>query len=234
MQKINFNLQMAGLIPDFVYQFLLNIYVKQDSISCVEFEDLRDALKGVSDPEMADIKKFLSMENRAEEDDCEEHECQDGCEHDHEHGHNHNLKPIDEIMEEVDEDLAEVDSEYFHKYTPAELKYIFEKIVYYIDKVYKYYFDYSGVNLTLTIGFTLEGGLETNMVLEFFRMGVKIEDIPEAHYLTIKNSMVSDDIVLRVYFYCDPEKKDKYDKVFQEITDIMNVKHDDMYKDGLH
>jgi hypothetical protein len=232
MRKINFTLQLATLLPEFIFQFLLNGHIEQDSITCIELEDLRDALKSVHDPEMDDIKKFLSMENKAEEDETAR-ECGDGCDHEHGMEHDHGPKPLEQAMDEVDGDLEEVDSEFYHKYTPAELKYIFEKIVYYIEKVYKYYLNYSEINLTLTVGFVMDGGLEANMAVEFFQTGVIPETIDDAYYMPVKNAMVSDDIALRVYFYYDKEKESRYDAIFSDIADIMNVKHEDRYKGGL-
>ncbi len=227
MQKINFNLDLASMIPDFLYQFTLNGHVEQGSITCLELEDLRDALKSVNDPEMADIKKFLSMEN-------DTHECEE-CGHEHGPEHEHApADPVSQAMDEVDEEIIEVDDEFFHKYTPAEIKYIFEKIVYNIDKVYKYYMDYTTMNLALTVGLRLEGGLETNLVVEFFTTGYNPGPVEAGYYLPVKNAMVSDSVALRAYLICEEGKEAEFDAVLTKVTDIMNVKVEDRYKEGLN
>src|SRR5665811_1037773 len=122
MRKFNFELQMASLIPEFIYQFFFNANIDQDSLTCLELEDLGDALKNARDPELKEIKKFLSLDNESHTED-EGHECEDGCEHDHAHKAPQVPKSVEETMEEVDKDLEEVDNEYYHRYTTAELRY---------------------------------------------------------------------------------------------------------------
>ena len=59
--------------------------------------------------------------------------------------------------------------------------------------------------------------------------GIKPENIDDSFYVTVKNAMVSDDIAVRVYFYYDTERTAEYEKVFKDITDVMNVKHEGKY-----
>src|ERR1035437_8001785 len=122
MRKFNFELSLASLIPEFINQFLLNASIDQNSITCLELEDLGDALKGARDPGLKDIKKFLSLDNESHL-SGEENDCEDGCEHEHAHKDPLVPKSVEETMEEVDADLEEVDNEYYHRYTPAELRY---------------------------------------------------------------------------------------------------------------
>lgn len=233
MKKFNFELSMASLIPEFVFQFLLNGSVAQDSITCIELEDLGDALKGAKDKELVEIKKFLSLDNVARDEE-EEHECGEGCEHGHEHKDPLMPKSVEETMEEVDAELEEVDDEYFHRYTPAELRYIFDKVIDNIDKIYDYYMDYASLNLAITVNFKFAGGLEANLVVEFLGHGIKPDNIEECFYLPVKNAMVSDDVAVRVYFYYDTERTEEYEKAFKDITDVMNVKHEGKYNGGVH
>lgn len=230
MKKFNFELQMATLIPEFIYQFLLNGSIDQDSITCLELEDLGDSLKSANDPELKEIKKFLSLENDAHTDEAEE--CEDGCEH--EHAHPLIPKTVEETMEDVDAELEEVDSEYFHRYTPVELRYVFDKVIDNIDKIYDYYLDYATVNLSLTVNFKMTDGLESNLVVEFLGHGMKAENIEDSFYVPVKNALVSDDVAVRLYYYYDTERTEEYEKAFKEITDIMNVKHEGKYTGGMN
>ena len=233
MKTFNFKLQMASLIPEFIFQFLLNGNIDQDSITCVELEDLGDALKGAKDPSLKDIKKFLALDNGPGE-EKEEPECEDGCEHEHGHSHEEGPKTVEETLDDVDADLEEVDSDYYHRYTPAELKYLFDKVIDNVDRIYDLYLDYATVNLTLTVNFRMTGALDTNLVVEFLGHGMKADDIEDSFYVPVKNAMVSDDIAVRVYFYYDAERTSDYEKVFGEIADVMNVKHEGKYNGGAH
>ena len=107
MKKINFELAFASLIPDFVSQFLLSDHISQDSAYCIELEDLRDSLKRVNDPEIADIKKFLSLEDEALR--VHDHECGEGCD---EGEHSVEApKTAREALEDIDPELEEIDGE---------------------------------------------------------------------------------------------------------------------------
>ncbi|MCE5299914.1 MAG: hypothetical protein LLG37_03445 [Spirochaetia bacterium] len=240
MRKIKFNLQMAGLIPDFLYQFLENDLVERQSINCLEFEDLRDSLKSNKDKELESIRRFLSIGAPH----VHTGECDSGHEHEHEEEEkgaddeiNVEFGPseqLDDAMKDVDAEILEVDEDGFHAYTPGELKYAFGEIIYNIDMVYEVYCEYTGVNPIFTVGFKMKNGLEAALAVEFLKRGEKAEDTGEAFEVPIKNSSVSDDISCRVYIYYNTEKTDEYEKAFKEITDIMGVKHDDRYMGGLH
>jgi hypothetical protein len=234
MKKINFEIQLATLLPEFIYQFMLNGHINQDSINCIELEDLRDSIKNVHDHDLDDIRKFLFVENKTEDEEEGHH---------HEAGDVHNdtadatggLKSIDASMGAVDEELEEIGSEYFHRYTPVELKYIFDKIIDAIDKIYKYYLDHTELNLILTIGFKFDNELESNLVVEFFQTGFKPETLDdEVYYVPCRNAMVSDDIAVRAYFNTDPDESELYEESFKKVTDLMNVKVEDRYKEGLN
>ncbi|MEI7542180.1 MAG: hypothetical protein WCJ94_02885 [bacterium] len=227
MKKFNFELQMASLIPEFINQFFLNVNIDQDSLTCIELEDLGDALKNAKDDELKDIKKFLSLDNVSHPEEAEEYAAID----DETKVDTDPLFPksVEETLDEVDAQLEEVDSDYYHRYTPTELKYIFDKVIDNIDKIYDYYLDYASVNLTMTINFKMQGTLESNLVVEFLGHGMKPDNIEDTFYLPVKNALVSDEVAVRIYFYYDIEKTAEYEKAFKEITDVMNVKHDGKY-----
>jgi hypothetical protein len=231
MKKINFELAFASLIPDFVSQLLLSDHIRQDSAYCIELEDLRDSLKRVNDPEIADVKKFLSLEDEALM--VHEHACGEDC--DEEEPAGGDPKTAREALEDIDPELEEIDDEYYHIYTPAELRYIFDRINNSIDKLYKYYMDYSSVNLTLTVGFKFVNGLEAALVVEYFHPGLAMESPgDDAMYLPVKNPKVSDEISLRAYFSMDAGRIGEYEAAFKEVTDMLNVKHDDRYTKGFN
>jgi hypothetical protein len=229
MKKINFELAFAALMPDFVSQFLLSEDILQDSAYCVELEDLRDSLKSVNDPEVADIKKFLLLEEETESG----HECGEEC------GHEKHVetgpKTIQEALEDIDPELEEIDGEYYHIYTPVELRYIFDRVNDSIDKLYRYYLDYASVNLTLTVGFKFINGLEAALVVEYFRHASELDEPDEgSFYLPVKNQKISDEISLRAYFSVDGDNSAEYEAAFKRVTDLLNVKHDDRYTKGLN
>jgi hypothetical protein len=231
MQKINFELALATLLPEFIMQFLLSSEISQNSSYCIELEDLRDSLKRVDDPEIADIKKFLSLESGDLPAGGHTHECDGEC--GHEVQKQTQDEDIPEELRELDPELEEVDNEYFHVYTPAELRYIFDRINNSIEKLYRYYMDYATVNLTLTIGFRFENGLESALVVEYIQDGLGAapwgDDCLE---LPVNDARVSDDIKMRACFSIDPDKKAQYIEAFSRITEMLNVKHDDRYTKG--
>lgn len=231
MKKFNFELQMAALIPEFINQFFLNVNIDQNSLTCIELEDLGDALKNAKDDELKDIKKFLSLDNilHPEEDEVENKNPEPAIDTDPLFP-----KSVEETLDEVDAQLEEVDSEYYHRYTPTELKYIFDKVIDNIDKIYDYYLDYASVNLTMTVNFKMKGTLESNLVVEFLGHGMKPDNIEDSFYLPINNALVSDEVAVRIYFYYDTEKTAEYEKAFKEITDVMNVKHDGKYNGNMN
>jgi hypothetical protein len=93
--------------------------------------------------------------------------------------------------------------------------------------------DYATVNLTLTIGFRFENGLESALVVEYIQDGLGAapwgDDCLE---LPVNDARVSDDIKMRACFSIDPDKKAQYIEAFSRITEMLNVKHDDRYTKG--
>ena len=95
--------------------------------------------------------------------------------------------------------------------------------------------DYASVNLTLTVGFKFVNGLEAALVVEYFHPGLAMEDLgDDSLYLPVKNQKVSDEISVRTYFSIDAGKIVEYEAAFKEVTDMLNVRHDDRYTKGFN
>jgi hypothetical protein len=150
MPKLNFELSFATLIPEFLHQFLSAAQVDRESITCLDFEDLRDAVKNTKESGLEGIRRFLAIEDEGEV-EVEEKEV---------------ITPdtgLEKMSDELDAELQEVDNDLFHKYTPGEIKYMFGEIVDNIDLLYRLYKAHAGMNLTLSAGFKLKSGLESGI-----------------------------------------------------------------------
>jgi hypothetical protein len=213
MPKLNFELAFATLLPEFIYQFLSGAGVVKDSITCLEFEDMREAIKPARGPECDGMKRFLALSE-----DAEEAEPGQPVEE---------LTPeekLEKMSEELDTELAEVDDELYHKYTPGELKYIFGEIVDNVDNVYGLFKEYTGVNMAYTIGFKLKNGLESNLVIEFLHLGDSPEYLEDVFFVPMKNYLVSDDIMVRIYLVYEKQKEAEYAAEFGEISKLLQLK----------
>jgi len=204
MSYLNFKLRLATLIPDFIYQFLSNEQINDDVFTCFELEDVRIAISNVEINDVKNIKKFLMIND----------------------GNNKITNPniTENIMENLEYELEEVDNEYYHRYTPEELKYIFNEIIYNIDIIYDEFKKLTQTNLTLTIGFKFKNGLESNMVVEFFDNNDAEYHIDDGFFLPMENCFVSDNIITRLYFYVDKKNFSLYEELFKGIIDCMNLK----------
>ncbi len=222
--KIKITLPFATLIPDFIYQFLSSQGVKRDAIDCMGLEDVRDALIHSKEPELAELRKFLQIDDEFEEDNYEQNERRINSPAD-------DMEHMENFMDEVDSSLELIDEDMYHRYTPGELRYVFEMIVYNIDLVYDYYKKYSGLNLALSVGFVIEEmgiSLESNMIVEFLHLNEEPEPMDAGVYiLPMKKYNVSDDIIARVYIYIDESKKDVYEKAFTRIAAALNYTGDE-------
>jgi len=201
MLEINFKLPFATLIPDFIYQFLSTKYVKKDSIFCFELEDLKDVIIFSKIDGIDEIKKFLSIEP----DDYEKY------------------NNFDEA--ELDAELKEVDSEYYHKYTPGEIRFVFEKIIESIDELHKPFKNYWGLEMSFNIMFIMEN-IQMNMVVEFLPTNQEPEFIKNAIYLPIKNPLISDDIMARLYFTFNFNYFEKVNDIFNKIINILELREE--------
>jgi|DewCreStandDraft_4_1066084.scaffolds.fasta_scaffold00712_17 hypothetical protein len=202
MPNLNFHLSLATLIPDFIYQFLSNDLIDQNIFTCFELEDVRDAVSKLKIEELKNINKFLMIENTSLENEQNE-----------------------DFMEKLDNSLMEIDNEYYHRYTPGELRFIFEEIINNIDIIYDAFKNETGLNLTLNIGFKFKDNLEANMIIEFMNKYETFEHLENAFILPIENYFVSDNIIARVYFSYIQENFSKYENIFNQIFDIINLKH---------
>jgi len=217
--KIKLTLPFATLIPDFIYQFLSSEGIEKNAVDCMELEDLRDALLRSHEPELAELREFLQIdeeqgeENAAEADESSRTPADD-------------IEDMENLMDDVDSSLELIDEDLYHRYTPGELKHVFEQIVYNIDMVYTHYKRYSGLNLALSVGFLVEEAgvpLESNMIVEFLHLNEQPEPMDSGVYvLPMKSYNVSDDIIARVYFYIDESKKELYDRAFERIAAALN------------
>ncbi|HRQ43892.1 MAG TPA: hypothetical protein PLB12_06015 [Candidatus Goldiibacteriota bacterium] len=225
MDKLKIELPFATLLPDFIYQFLSAEQVDKAIFTCLELEDVRDALVDASEPELKEIKDFLNIIEESTQAETEggeetEQEGEEGIIISKESG-------LENMMEEVDAELEEIDDENYHRYTPGELKYIFEKIIYNINLVYDYCLKLTGVPLTLSIGFRFvddDEFRETNLVVDFLHTREKPEPAEGAFFVPMKNYLVSDDVMARAYFFYEPEYKRFYAKKFDEIVKLITLK----------
>jgi hypothetical protein len=133
---------------------------------------------------------------------------------------------LEKMSDELDVELAEVDDENFHLYTPGELKFIFGEIIDNIDGIYGYYKAHADINLSLTVGFKLKNGLETNLVIEFLSLAETPEYIEDVCLIPMKNYMVSDDITARAYLVYEKDKETQYFSEFSEIVKMLQMKPD--------
>lgn len=218
MDKLKIELPFATLLPDFIYQFLSAEQVDKVIFTCLELEDVRDALIYAEEPELKEIKDFLSITETGGE-EPEEDESAEGDES--------KESALESMMEEVDAELEEIEDENYHRYTPGELKYIFEKIIYNINLVYDYCLKLTGVPLTLSIGFRMvddDEFREANLVVDFLHTQEKPEPAEGAFFVPMKNYLVSDDVMARAYFFYEPEYKRFYAKKFDEIVKLITLK----------
>lgn len=213
MPKLNFELTFATLIPEFVYQFLSSAQVDKNSITCLDLEDLRDAVKGSTSAELEGIRQFLSA-----------HEVE--CEVEDEETMTADEK-LENMSDKLDVELELVDDEMYHKYTPGELKYIFGEIIDNIDEVYSLYKNHAGINLALSVGFKLKNGLETGLVIEFLSMAETPEFLENVFFIPMANYMASDGILSRMYLVYEKEKEGQYAPEFSEISAVLSLKSGD-------
>lgn len=201
MPNLNFRLSFATLIPDFIYQFLSNEFIDHNIFTCFELEDIRNSILKLQHDDLKNINKFLMIDN-------EEIGKQNITEN---------------TMDTLDDILDEIDNEYYHRYTPGELRYIFGEIISNIDIIYESFKKETGTNLILTIGFKFKDSLESNMILEFLNINETPTYLEDVFFLPIENYFVSDDIIARIYFHNEKEKQIKYEYFFNEIFKIINL-----------
>ena len=214
MPNLNIRLQFASLIPDFIYQFLSNDFIDSDNLTCLELEDVREAIASDRSAELEPVRKFLAVEEGAE---IKREELRIKNEEE-------KYEKLEEMADRLDAELEEVDDEYYHRYTPGELKFVFEKIHENVDKIYGLFKADTGTNMCLAIGFKTKGGLESNMVIEFLHMDEKPEYMEDVFFLPMDNYLMSDDIISRVYFYYEKEKEQEYKKVFDDVVKLLQLK----------
>lgn len=202
MPNLNFRLSLATLIPDFIYQFLSNEFIDHNVFTCFELEDIRNSILKLKNDDLKNINKFLMINNEA----CDKQNI------------------TKNIMETLDDELNEIDNEYYHRYTPGELKYIFGEIISNIDIIYESFKKETGTNLILTIWFKFKDNLESNMILEFLNRNDTPAYLGDVFFLPIDNCFVSDDIIAKIYFYNEKEKQIRYEYFFNEIFKIINLK----------
>ncbi len=200
MQELNFKLPFATIIPEFIQQFLSTEYIDQSSITCFELEDLREVILNTGMQGLDEIKKFLMIESEEAKEDLIDGETQ------------------------LDYELLEVEDEYYHKYTPDELKFIFNKIIENIDELYDKFYEFFGLNMTYTIGFKTKENTEMNMVIEFLSTEQEPGFIKEAFYVNIENNKVSDEIVCFTYFI--GENKELNEKILKNIINLIEFRED--------
>ncbi len=205
MPDLNFRLSLATLIPDFIYQFLSNDKIDNEIFTCFELEDIRNSISNIPVSDLININKFLMIDNNEKNDE----------------------NSSENIMNNLDYELEEIDDEYYHRYTPGELKYIFEEIIKNIEIIYDAHKKAIQTNLILTIGFKFKNGLESNMAVEFLNINDTPEQLEDVFFLPMENYFISDDIIARVYFNIDKNKYILYESIFNEIFDIINLKQNE-------
>lgn len=221
MPKLDLKIAFAALVPDFAYQALSTEFVEKDSITCLELEDLREALLHNEDRALKDIRAFLAIgaDERADfdsgyDEEGEMHDDSDGL---------------------LDDELEEVDADLYHRYTPGEVKFILGEIMEHIDEVYEAYHDYSGLNLALTAGFVFQAGekagkreqrkkYETGLIVEFFKTGNEPEMPEDVFEVPVASKNLSDTISARAYFTCNSDYMGGYETYFAAISRILNMK----------
>jgi hypothetical protein len=212
MPKLKSEMAFATLIPEFILQFLSSAQVDKDSITCLDFEDLRDAVKTGTDRGLDGIRRFLSAEHEDLKEFIEDDLSRD--------------EKLEKMSDELDEELKEVDDELYHRYTPGELKYMFGEIIDNIEMVYGMYKAHADTNLGLSVGFKLKNGLESGLVVEFLSISESPEYLEDVYFVPMKNYFVSDEIVARVYLVYEKEKEDEYEAEFSAIASILQMKQE--------
>ena len=90
------------------------------------------------------------------------------------------------------------------------------------------------MNLILGIDFKFKDGTESNMIIEFMELSETPEYLEDVYFLPIKNYLVSDSVVARVYFNYDAEKKDSYEALFDNAVKSLSFKENGNGHSGLH
>jgi len=209
MPKLNFEISLATLIPEFLHQFLSAAQVDRESITCLDFEDLRDAVKNTKEPELEGIRQFLAVENEAAV--AKEHELTQD-------------ESLEQMSDELDAEIEAVDDELYHKYTPGEIKYMLGEIIDNIDLLYGIYKAHADLNLSLSVGYRLKSGLESGIVVEFLTVTESPEFLEDVFLIPMKNYFVSDDIIARMYIVYEKEKLDQYKSEFDKISAALQLK----------
>lgn len=234
MRLLNFELPFATMIPDFLYQFLSTGYTVKNSIACLELEDVRElAQKYSQEKELDEIRKFFETGESGTETAAITQEPAEK-ETPQELLAEGKRARIEKMFDKLDTELEEVDGEYYHAYTPGEIRYIFEKITDKIEKVFELFTKETGTNPALAVGFMLknESGneLEASMVVEFMKEGEAPGEIEDAFIVPIVSPAAGDGVMARIYIYFDPEKLPEYEDIFRKITDTIGLN----YKGDLH
>jgi hypothetical protein len=209
MPKINVELSFATLIPEFLHQFLSAAQVDRESITCLDFEDLRDALKNTKEPGLEGIRQFLVIEDEGEVEEKESITPDTG---------------LEKMSDELDAELEAIDDDLYHRYTPGEIKYMLGEIIDNIELLYGLYKEHAGLNLSLSVGFKLKSGLESGIVVEFLSMNESPEFLEDVFFIPMKNYFVSDDIIARMFIVYEKEKQSKYSAEFAEIAAMLQLK----------
>ncbi len=215
MPRLDFELSFATLIPDFIYQFLSNEYINALSATCMGLEDVRDVVADDTSEELEPARKFLAAGQKEKGDNSgqEEEIMPEG-----------GMDDLENMPDKLDAELAEVDNEYYHLYTPGELRFIFEKIIENIDVIFPRFREKTGINMALPVGFKTQKGLEANLVVEFLDIGERPERLENVYLVSMADYMVSDRKLARVYFRVDNEKFKEYEKVFGEAVKLIKLK----------
>lgn len=211
MPKLNFELAFATLIPEFINQFLGSPHVDKESITCLDLEDLRDAIKNSEEKGLDGIKRFLSAEAEQARTVMSDEELT-------------KEDKLEMLAEELDSELEMVDDDMYHKYTAGELKYVFGEIMDNIEDVYDLYKNYAELNITLNVGFMLKNGLESGLVIEFLSLSETPEYLEDVFFIPVKNYLVSDGLLARVYLVYEKEKESQYKAKFDEIAAALSMK----------
>jgi hypothetical protein len=209
MPKLKYELPFATMAPEFINQFLSSPQVEKESITCLDLEDLRDAVKNSREKELDGLRQFLAVDETGEKDSPE--------------GKSREQK-LEEMAEELDGELDLVDDDLYHRYTAGELKYVIGEVTDNIDLVYAKYKEHADLNLSLNIGFRLKNGMESGLIIEFLSMSETPEFLEDVFFVPMKNYLISDGIIARIYLVYEKEKEAEYARVFDEIVSIMSLK----------
>ncbi|HDQ26476.1 MAG TPA: hypothetical protein ENN43_07020 [bacterium] len=213
-RNLDFKLRFASLLPEFIHQFLISPGIEQDSITCLELEDLKDALQGCGEPELEGIMRLLDAEREKEavveppEDMTNEEK----------------KARLEKMSEKLDAELEAVDDVLYHAYTPAELKYIFEQIIDNAELIYSIYRRHADISPALAINFSFKNGIEAGFVIEFQRLPETPAPPEECFLLPILNNMVTDDITACAYFLSEPEEEEEAYAALTDVIGVLNLK----------